>query len=141
MPVPDRPFTVLIADDDPDDRMLLQDAWDETDPAHRLRFVQDGEELMEELQSCDGAGVEGRPAAPDLIILDLNMPRKDGREALREIKADRRLRRIPVVILTTDRKPANLDRAVMSGATGWVLKPYEPERLIDTVGKIIQKSR
>ena len=75
-----------------------------------------------------------------LAIVDLHMPNMNGQELLEHVRAIPGLEKLPVVILTTDRKPANLDRAVMSGATGWVLKPYEPERLIDTVGKIIQKS-
>lgn len=96
------------------------------------------------LTARDGIEAQAQLAqAPDvsLAIVDLHMPNMNGQELLEHVRGIPGLEKLPVVILTTDRKPANLDRAVMSGATGWVLKPYEPERLIDTVGKIIQKSR
>ncbi len=96
-------ITVLVADDDPDDRLLIKDAFDENNVLNPLVFVNDGEELMDYLHHR-GAYEQPRNAPlPGVILLDLNMPKKDGRTALKEIKADEALQRIPVVVLTTSK--------------------------------------
>lgn len=96
-----RTFTILLADDDPDDRLMTQEALAESHLLNKLDMVEDGEHLMDYLRRKGKySGMTDTPL-PGLILLDLNMPRKDGREALKEIKADPELRRIPVVVLTT----------------------------------------
>jgi len=105
------PITILYADDDAEDRMLVKEAWNESRVANEMAFVEDGEELMDYLQRRDKyAELAGSPL-PGLILLDLNMPRKDGREALKEIKSDPRLRSIPIVILTTSKAEEDMFRA------------------------------
>ena len=94
------PFHILIADDDPDDRLFTQEAFAEARLDNPLSFVSDGQDLLDFLKRKNGYTHETAPR-PGLILLDLNMPRKDGREALAEIKADPDLRDIPVVVLTT----------------------------------------
>src|SRR5262249_46090511 len=89
-----KPITILLADDDPDDRQLTREAFEENHLANDLRFVEDGQELMDYLNQRGKYAVPGSAPTPGLILLDLNMPRKDGREALQEIKADPRLRNI-----------------------------------------------
>ncbi|MDQ6963370.1 MAG: response regulator, partial [Mariprofundales bacterium] len=92
------PITILMADDDPDDRLLLEDALEEVHLHNNFAFVEDGVELLDYLyRRGEYRSLQGAPL-PGLILLDLNMPKKDGREALLEIKGDPALRRIPVVI-------------------------------------------
>lgn len=125
------PIVILMADDDEDDRLLTRDALVESRVANDLRFVEDGEALMDYLQR---RGQYADPAAsprPGLILLDLNMPRKDGREALREIKADPELRRIPVVILTTSKAEEDVYRSYDVGANSYITKPVTFDGLIE----------
>jgi CheY-like chemotaxis protein len=96
-----QPIVILLADDDEEDRMLSSDALAESRVVNDLRFVEDGEELLDYLYHRGRYADPSSAPVPGLILLDLNMPRKDGREALREIKADPQLRRIPVIVLTT----------------------------------------
>ena len=95
------PFTILMADDDADDCLLAQEALRESGQPHELRIVRDGQQLLDYLRQQGEYQAESPMPRPDLILLDLKMPRKDGREALAELKADRRLRSIPIVVLTT----------------------------------------
>src|SRR5262249_20680704 len=101
---------ILMADDDPDDRMLTKDALEESRLANELRFVFDGEELMDYLCQRNNYSDPASSPRPGLILLDLNMPRKDGREALREIKDNPRFRHIPVVVLTTSKAEEDVFR-------------------------------
>lgn len=127
----ERPITILYADDDPEDRMLVQDAWDESRLGNDLHFVEDGEELMDYLYRRNRfRNLEGEPL-PGLILLDLNMPRKDGREALREIKADPALRMIPVVVLTTSKAEEDILRAYDLGVNSFIVKPVTFQSLVD----------
>jgi CheY-like chemotaxis protein len=125
---------ILCAEDDPDDRALVRDALGRCGLARGLRFVKDGEELLEYLSL-------GNPVAaprPDLILLDLWMPRKDGREALRELKANALLRAIPVVVVTTSRAEEDVFRSYDLGATSFVRKSAKFEdfvHVIQTVAK------
>ena len=133
-----KPITILLADDDPDDRMLTRDAFDESRLRNTLEMVEDGEELMDYLHHRGKyAGKASRPK-PGLILLDLNMPRKDGREALMEIKNDPDLRRIPVVVLTTSKAEEDILRTYDLGVNSFVVKPVTFEALVEllkTLGK------
>jgi CheY-like chemotaxis protein len=122
-----------MADDDADDRMLAKDALDESRLANELHFVEDGEELMDYLHRRGGYAVPGAAPRPGIILLDLNMPKKDGREALREIKADPELRRIPVVVLTTSKADEDICRTYDVGANSYITKPVTFEGLVDVV--------
>ena len=123
-------ISILVADDDPDDRLLIADAFSEAYLANELRFVHDGEELLSYLPQR--APFVGAPR-PGMVLLDLNMPRKDGREALAEIKADSDLRNIPVVVLTTSRAEEDVLRAYDLGVAGFVVKPVSYVALVDLV--------
>jgi two-component system, response regulator len=126
-----RAITILCADDDPEDRMLMQDAWQESRVANTLDFVQDGEELMDYLhRRGKHAALESAPL-PGLILLDLNMPRKDGREALKEIKSHPALRAIPVVVLTTSKAEEDILRAYDLGVNSFIIKPVTFKSLVD----------
>src|ERR687890_587725 len=103
-------ITILIADDDADDRLLARDALAESRLANDVRFVEDGEQLMDYLHRKGKYADPAVSPRPGLILLDLNMPRKDGREALREIKADPTLRSIPIVVLTTSKQEEDILR-------------------------------
>src|SRR5579885_1612044 len=111
MPNHRKPVTILMADDDADDRQMTKEAFEESHLANDLRFVEDGVELMDYLQRRGRYADPASSPRPGLILLDLNMPRKDGREALAEIKADLRLRDIRVVILTTSKAEEDILRS------------------------------
>jgi CheY-like chemotaxis protein len=128
-------ITILIAEDDPDDQLLAREALDESRIANTVYFVDDGQELMDFLRQ---AGVYCDAPRPDLILLDLNMPRKDGREALAEIKADPLLRSIPVVILTTTKANEEVLHAYNLGANSFVVKPVSFEGLVNAVRVLTQ---
>jgi CheY-like chemotaxis protein len=128
-----KPITLLIADDDPDDRMLMQEALAESRLANDLYFVNDGEELMDYLHRRGPYADPSSAPRPGLILLDLNMPRKDGREALREIKADPELRRIPVVVLTTSEAEADIVRSYDLGASSFIRKPVSFAGLVEVM--------
>ena len=125
------PITILYADDDPEDRMLVQDAWEESRLANKLDFVEDGEELMDYLHRRGKfTHLSGEPL-PGMILLDLNMPRKDGREALKEIKSDPALRQIPIVVLTTSEAEEDIYRAYDLGVNSFIVKPVTFQRLVE----------
>src|SRR5438045_3621741 len=96
-------IVILIADDDAEDRMLLKEALEENRLRNNIQFVENGEELMDYLHHRGNYSDKVKYPAPGLVLLDLNMPKKDGREALKEIKADPHLRMLPVVVLTTSK--------------------------------------
>ena len=126
------PITILIAEDDPDDQLLTREALAESRIANEVRFVNDGQELLDYLRQVDRYAQPPAPR-PDLILLDLNMPRKDGREALAEIKADHDLRSIPVVILTTSKADEEVQRAYNLGANSFIVKPVSFSDLVNAV--------
>src|SRR5580698_440587 len=126
-----KPITILYADDDAEDRMLVKDAWAENRLANELHFVEDGEELMDYLRRRGQYTHLANQPLPGMVLLDLNMPRKDGREALQEIKADPRLRSIPVVILTTSKAEEDILRAYDLGVNSFILKPVTFESLVE----------
>ncbi len=130
---PAKMITILLADDDPDDRQLTREAFLENRLANRFDTVEDGEELMEYLNRRGKyADLKGTPL-PGLILLDLNMPRKDGREALKEIKADPELRRIPIVVLTTSKADEDIVRSYDLGVNSYVTKPVTFKSLVELV--------
>lgn len=127
-----KPITILLADDDADDRMLAREALAESRLVNDLRFVEDGEQLLDYLYRRNRYESEDAPR-PGLILLDLNMPRKDGREALREIKADRNLRCIPIVVLTTSQAEEDIYRTYDLGVNSFITKPVTFEGLVQVM--------
>lgn len=126
------PITIVMADDDADDRMLAREAMEESRLGNPFYFVEDGQELMDYLRRAGRWATEDAPR-PGLILLDLNMPRKDGRQALREIKSDPELRSIPVVVLTTSKTEEDILRSYDLGANTFITKPVTFERLVEIV--------
>ena len=124
-------IVILMADDDADDRMLTRDALEESRVLNDLRFVEDGEELMEYLTRKGKFADPETSPKPGLILLDLNMPKKDGREALKEIKSDPELRRIPIVVMTTSKAEEDVFRSDDCGASSFITKPVTFDRLVD----------
>jgi len=130
------PITVLLADDDDDDRLLLKDAFRESRIRSRLIAVDDGEELMSYLRRTGKYQDHNLFPEPGLILLDLNMPRKDGREAMAEIKADPLLRHIPIVVFTTSKVEEDIVRSYGVGASSYITKPFTFESLVDLIGTL-----
>ena len=128
-------ITILLADDDPDDRLLASEALEESRLANELVTVEDGEELMDYLRYRGKYATRER-RNPGLILLDLNMPRKDGREALAEIKADDELRRIPVVVLTTSKAEEDILRAYDLGVNSFITKPVTFAGLVQVMQQL-----
>jgi two-component system response regulator len=132
-----RPMNILIADDDADDRLMASEALMQSSTHSEVFCVEDGEELLDFLY-LRGRFAELSPPCPDLILLDLNMPRKNGVEALREIKSDPALRHIPVVILTTSKEEEDIYRTYDLGVNSFITKPVTYESLVNTM-KILGK--
>ncbi len=131
-------ITILMADDDEDDRLMTKEAFEEAKLANELRFVEDGEELMEYLYRRDKYSDPTISPRPGLILLDLNMPRKDGREALREIKADADLRQIPIVVLTTSKAEEDIYRSYDLGVNSFITKPVSFEGMVFVITTLAQ---
>jgi CheY-like chemotaxis protein len=127
-----KPITILLADDDADDRMLAQEALQESRLANDLHIVEDGEQLLDYLYRR-GKFADSDAPRPGLILLDLNMPRKDGREALREIKADPNLRSIPIVVLTTSKAEEDIYRTYDLGVNSFITKPVTFDGLVQVM--------
>jgi CheY-like chemotaxis protein len=127
------PITILVADDDADDRLMIEEAFEESRVANHVDFVVDGEQLLQYLRREGAYGhLAGQPY-PGVILLDLNMPRKDGREALRDLKADPELCRIPIVVLTTSRAEEDILRTYGLGVSSFITKPVTFEGLVDAL--------
>jgi CheY-like chemotaxis protein len=127
------PVTILMADDDPDDRQLTREAFEEAKLANELRFVENGEELLDYLCRRGKYTDPASSPRPGLILLDLNMPKIDGREALAKIKADPELRRIRVVVLTTSKAEEDVFRTYDLSASSYITKPVTFDTLVDVV--------
>ncbi|MBU3004542.1 response regulator [Paraglaciecola arctica] len=126
-----KPITILMADDDEDDRLLTKEALEESKVLNNLLCVEDGVELISYLKRQGKyADVEAYPW-PGIILLDLNMPRKDGREALKELKSDPELKAIPVVILTTSQQEEDMAKGYGLGAASFITKPVNFEGLVE----------
>jgi CheY-like chemotaxis protein len=124
---------ILMAEDDPDDRFLTEEALKEAHLVNDLRFVEDGEDLLDYLYGRGKYCQKADCPRPGIILLDLNMPRKDGREALKEIKSDPALRSIPVVVLTTSKAEEDILRSYDLGVSGYVTKPVTLQELIEVM--------
>lgn len=131
---PGDPVTILMADDDQDDREITREAMEESRLANDMRFVVDGQDLMDYLHRRGEYANGGKEAPrPGIILLDLNMPKKDGREALAEIKSDPNLRQIPVVVLTTSRAEEDVFRTYDLGVNSFITKPVTFAGLCEVV--------
>lgn len=126
-----RSITILMADDDEDDRLLTQDALIESRVLNHLYCVEDGVELLQYLRR-EGKYIDKVSyPTPSLILLDLNMPRMDGRQALQHIKADPKLKSIPVVILTTSKQEEDMIKGYGLGAASYIAKPVNFDDLVE----------
>lgn len=126
-----KPFTILIAEDDEDDFLLILEALKEAGVDNEVHWVKDGDEVMQFLTSrMNGAnGTSGE--LPGLILLDLNMPKKDGREALKEIKSNPKLRRIPVIVMTTSSAETDIAKSYDLGVNSFIQKPVRFNELVE----------
>ncbi|MFU8803092.1 MAG: response regulator [Bradymonadaceae bacterium] len=131
-----KPITILVADDDEEDRMLIVEALEESRLLNDLHCVEDGEELMDYLHRSGEYAPPAQAPRPGIILLDLNMPRKDGREALAEIKQDPSLRQIPIIVLTTSNAEEDLFRTYDLGVNSFITKPVTFEGLVDVMKAI-----
>ncbi|WP_300542207.1 response regulator [Maricaulis sp.] len=131
-----RLFTILMVDDDPDDRLLFKEACEEVRLRNPLEFLENGEQLVDYLKRRGSySDLEGAPY-PGIILLDLNMPLKDGREALEEIKNDNELRHIPIIVLTTSKDEDDILSSYGLGASSYIVKPISLDRLMRVVNSI-----
>lgn len=128
-----KPITILIAEDDPDDRKMTKEAFDECYLANDLRFVEDGVELLDYLNRRGKYSDPASSPFPGLLLLDLNMPRKDGREALREIKKDPKLKNLRVIILTTSKAEEDIHKSYDLSASSYITKPVTFAALLDVI--------
>src|SRR5437867_11304049 len=138
MPKQAKPITILMAEDDPDDRTMTADAFAESRLVNDLRFVADGEELLDYLNRRGKYPEPDSSPRPGVILLDLNMPRKDGREALQEIRSDPRFRSIRIVVLTTSKAEEDVLTSYDLSAASYITKPVTFEGLVDVVKKLGQ---
>jgi CheY-like chemotaxis protein len=127
---------LLVADDDPDDRLMTQEALQESYLLNNIYFVEDGEELMNYLNHKGKYSDPSTSPRPGIILLDLNMPRKDGREALKEIKSDENLKSIPVIILTTSKAEEDVLRSYDLGVNCFITKPVTFTGLMEVTRSI-----
>ena len=121
---------ILLVEDNPDDAELTRIAFAETGGEYRLRVVSDGAEAVSYLQACT------LDELPALVLLDLNLPKLDGREVLQAIRGDARTRALPVVVLTTSAEPFDVDKVYALGANSYIQKPVDFERFVDVVRQI-----
>jgi CheY-like chemotaxis protein len=133
-----KPVVILMAEDDADDRLLAEDALKECDTTSDLHCVENGEELLDYLLRRGTFGDPSQAPSPGLILLDLNMPRKGGVEALQEIKAHPELRKIPVVVFTTSRADADICRIYQLGANSFITKPVTYQQLVNLMRVLCQ---
>jgi len=130
---PPRPIEVLLVEDDPGDVLMTREAFEDNKVRNRLTVVSDGAEALAYLRR---EGEYADAVRPDLILLDLNLPRRDGREVLAEIKSDERLHQIPVVVLTTSQSEEDVLRSYQLHANAYVTKPVDFDRFIEVVRQI-----
>lgn len=129
------PITILVAEDDPDHQLLIDHALKQARLANGVEFVEDGQDALDFLRR-EGKYAGNDAPLPGLILLDLNMPRKGGLEALNEIKADPALRSIPVVILTTSDAPDDVSKTYDLGANSFITKPVSFDQLVEVTGSL-----
>ena len=133
-----KPITILMADDDADDREMTKEAFEESRLVNDLKFVEDGVQLIDYLKRRGEYADPASSPRPGVILLDLNMPRKDGREALEEIKADPQLCGIPVVVLTTSQQEEDILRSYQLHASSYITKPVTFDSLVHVVAALGQ---
>jgi CheY-like chemotaxis protein len=124
---------ILLADDDSEDRMLIIDALDESRLKNKVQQVENGEELMQYLQNKGKYANKDAFPLPGIILLDLNMPKKDGHEALKEIKAIKKLRSIPIIILTTSKAEEDIVKTYNLGVNSYITKPVSFAAMVDVM--------
>lgn len=129
-------IVILMADDDPDDRLMAREALEESHLNNELHLVEDGEELLDYLNRKGKYKNPESSPRPGIILLDLNMPKKDGRQALKEIKENEELRKIPVIVLTTSKAEEDILRTYDLGANSFITKPVTFEGLVDVIKKL-----
>ncbi|HEY4094319.1 MAG TPA: response regulator [Baekduia sp.] len=127
------PIEVLLVEDDPGDVLLIQEAFEFNKVHNNLNIVRDGEQALAYLRR---EGEYAGAARPDLVLLDLNLPRKDGREVLQEVKSDEVLRTIPIVVLTTSEAEEDVLRSYQLHANAYVTKPVDFDRFVSIVRQI-----
>jgi len=135
---PPKPNVIVMAEDDMDDRLLIKDALAESNWPADLRFVDNGEEMMDYLTHSGKYADTASAPRPHLILLDLNMPRKDGREVLREMKSRENLKRIPVVVLTTSKADTDIEKMYELGANSFISKPVQFDSLVKLMRLLAQ---
>ena len=128
-----RPISVLLVDDDPGDVLMIEEALETIGAPRTVYVVVDGEEAVAFLRQT---GQFRHAPRPDVVLLDLNMPRMDGRQVLAEVKADAKLRSIPIVVLTTSQSPADIMSSYALHANAYVTKPMNLDDLTEVVHKI-----
>jgi CheY-like chemotaxis protein len=128
-----QPIEVLLVEDDPGDVLLIREAFDFNKVHNNLNVVSDGEQALDYLR---GTGDYTDRIRPDLVLLDLNLPRKDGREVLAEVKSDLKLRTIPIVVLTTSEAEEDVLKSYQLHANAYVTKPVDFERFVSIVRQI-----
>lgn len=133
---PIKSVTLLIADDDAEDRMMLQEAFTENRLGNNLKFVEDGEQLMDYLNHRGAFENPEQNPRPGLILLDLNMPKKDGREVLKEIKSNPVFKDIPVIVLSTSKTEEDVIRSYNLGVNSFIAKPVTFESLVKIVREL-----
>lgn len=126
-------IVIMMADDDPDDRSMTKEALEENFLLNELRFTEDGAELMDYLKRRGKYSNPESSPRPGVILLDLNMPKKDGRECLREIKSDNDLKSIPVIVLTTSKAEEDILRTYDLGVNSFVTKPVTFMELVEVM--------
>jgi two-component system, response regulator len=131
-------LTLLVAEDDEDDRNFIKNAWEEGCIPNDLRFVEDGEELTDYLSRMGKYSDPASSPRPTVILLDLNMPRKNGHEALLEIKSNPKFSQIPIIVLTSSKAEEDICRSYDCGANSFIIKPVTHESLVYVLG-IVEK--
>ncbi len=128
-----RPIDILLVEDDPGDVLITKEALEHSKVTNTLATVDDGEQALAYLRR---EGEYAEATRPDLILLDLNLPRRDGREVLAEVKADPDLRRIPIVVLTTSQAEEDILRSYDLHANAFVSKPVDFDRFVEVVRQV-----
>jgi len=131
-----RECILMMADDDADDREFVREAFDKSGFRGEFRYVEDGGALVDYLQQAKGNPRDRGCPMPDLILLDLNMPRVDGYEALKQIKSDEGLRRIPIVVLSTSESESDIQKTYDEGVNSFITKPAGFEELVEMAGRL-----
>jgi CheY-like chemotaxis protein len=131
-----QPTIILVADDDEEDRMLIKEALEECPLTREVVFVENGEQLLDYLRNKREFTDSEKYPPPGLILLDLNMPKMDGREALKIIKSDENLKLIPVVVLTTSKAEEDILRTYNLGVSSFISKPISYASLVDVMATL-----